>query len=182
MYKNIPEVVINNNGTVAGAIVQLNSDYHQTILFSDEYIEPLYSGQYDAMSNLCIHPFEPMIACNAVLNTGYYVLLNSSEYSAEEFTGKPAFTYDGSELYFLTCRISCFLNVNGRKHKLFNQLDPDAPYTKKPNSQTICYSTGSTMIVQSIDDIVPPIYNYRTGYYETLASISNRLYLLAIKP
>ncbi len=192
MYPNITEVVMNHLGTVAAAIVQNTSDYYQTILFSDEYYDILYSGKYDNMSNLVIHPYEPMIACNAELNNAFFVLLNSTEYTAEESSSKPSFTHDGSELYFLTCKINCYVSINGKKYKIFNQLDTQSPFTKKPNSLTISYATNSTLVVQNIegsemfgslliDYSTAPIYNWRTGYYESLASINNRLYLLATK-
>lgn len=191
-YPEISEVVINQLGTAGGAIIKNTSDYYQSVMFSDEYIEPIFSGKYDKMSNLVIHPYEPMIACNAELNNAFFVIYNTTEYSAEESSSKPMFTHDGSELYFLTCRINCYISVNGKKHKIFNQLDTESPFVKKPNSMTIGYSTNSSMIVQQIDGSemygsllidysTAPIYNWRTGFYESLASINNRLYLLATK-
>jgi hypothetical protein len=193
MYKGVYEPKINNSGTAAAMILKLNSSYYQTVLYSDEYIEPLYSGQYDNMSDLALHPTEPTTACKAILNNAYYVLLNSTEYSAAEEISKPQFTYDGSEMYFISCNVNCNLSVNGKKYKMANQFDINTEFVKKPGSMTICYPTSSTIILQSIDSgelfgsllidrISQTIYNWRSSRYEALAVISNRLYLLGAKP
>ncbi len=192
-YKNVSEAVINADGTSVGVIVKLYSDYYQTILFNDEYIEPLFSNQYDIIQDLVLHPYEPMLACRAMLNNSYFVLLNSTEYNADEGCSKPQFTYDGSELFYIFCRISCSIGINGKKYKLPMQLDPNYTFAKKPKAMNICFPTNTSMCVQEIetndlyaslliDRICNPIYNRHTGFYESLASINNRLYYMGIKP
>ena len=150
-YSAIPEYGMNQAGTTLGLIVSLSSGYFQSVLLNDEYYELLLSGQYDQMSNLAIHPYEPMISCNATLNNTYYVLMNSTEFPAEETSTPPTFTCDGSELYFLTCRISCFLSVNGKRFKVPNQLDTDLDYAKKPGSNTIAFPTSTSLTMEDVE-------------------------------
>ena len=193
VYTSIPETKINRTGTTLGMITELSSGYFQNVLMNDEYYELLFSSQYDNMSNLTIHPYEPMIACHATHNDSYYVLLNSTEFPAEETSTPPTFTYDGSELYFLTCRISCFLSVNGKRYKIPNQLDTEIEYAKKPGSNTIAFPTSTSITMENIEEgqlyadllidyMSNVIYNRIEDTYEALGSIGNRLYLMQIKP
>ncbi len=73
------------------------------------------------------------------------------------------------------------------------QLDPNYTFAKKPKAMNICFPTNTSMCVQEIetndlyaslliDRICNPIYNRHTGFYESLASINNRLYYMGIKP
>lgn len=192
-YAAIPEAVINADGTSAGAIAKLQSGYYYSILLNDDYYDILTSSEYDAMSDIVIHPYDALIACKAELNNSYYMLMNSTEYPSEENAGAPQFTYDGSEMFFLGCRVSCFLSVNGKKIKVPNQLDPGYSIAKKPGSPTICFPTSTTLTMQNvetneingsllIDLITYPIYNRISGAYETLGSINNRLYLMRLQP
>ena len=193
IYSAIPEYGMNKTGTTLGLIAGLSSGYFQSVLLNDDYYELLYSSQYDNMSGLAIHPYEPMIACNATLNNNYFVLMNSTEFPAEETSTPPAFTFDGSEMYFLTSRISSYIVVNGKRFKLPNQLDTDLDYAKKPGSNTVSYPTSTSIMMEDIeygqlyselliDNMTNVIYNRRFEDYEALGSISNRLYLMHIKP
>ncbi len=192
-YKNISEVAINPAANTAAVIAQLSNDYFTTVLFNNDYIEPLYGGQYDILENLVIHPNDALIACTGMLNHAYFVLLNNTEYGSEEFCQAPKFSYEGSELFFMTCRLSCYLVINGKKHKMSGFVSPNINFAKKPNSMNISYAGPNSIMLQEIesgelyasliiDRIADPIYNWKTNYYETVASIGQRLYLLGIRP
>lgn len=192
-YQNISETKINNAGNTAAVIAQLANNYFITVTFNDEYIEPIYSGQYDDLRYLTIHPNDALVACSGMLNHSYFVLLNTTEYFAEENCQAPKFTHDGEELYFLSCRLSCFITINGQKHKLPGFVSTDVNFTKKPGAMSISYASANSIVLQEIttgelyasiiiDKIYDPIYNWKNNYYETVASIGDRLYLLGIRP
>ena len=130
-----------------------------------------------------------MIGYRAVDNGKNLVVLNSVEYSGGEYSSKPIFTYDGSELYFLGCNNDCFLNVNGRNYPILNDLTLNASYAKKPNSETLAYSTSTSLVVRDlqfstlyagkmVDEVSEPIYNWKLSRYEALGKINDRLYLM----
>lgn len=192
-YQNISEAVINQAGNTAAVIAQLANNYFITVTFNDEYVEPIYSGQYDELRDLVIHPSDALVACTGMLNHSYFVLLNSTEYFAEENCQAPKFSHNGDELFFLSCRLSCFLTVNGQKHKLPGFVSTNVNFAKKPGSMTISYASANSIVLQEIetgelyasviiDRIADPIYNWKNNYYETVASIGDRLYLLGIRP
>lgn len=192
-FKTISEAMLNPAGNTAGVIAQLSNDYVISVLINNDYTEPLYSNQYDQLQNLTVHPSDALIACNGVLNNNYVVLLNSTEYVSDEYCQAPKFSYDGSELYFLSCKLSCFISVNGKKYKMPGAVSPNINFVKKPNSMNIAYAGANSILMQEIDSgqiyasliidrIDDPIYNWKTDFYETLASIGDRLYLLGIRP
>lgn len=189
IYHSISDVAINNQGTVAAVLAVQSSGQGVGILFSDEYYEPLIGKPYDIVGDLELHPTEPLFAYYAEYNQHQFIVMNTVEYSGGEETSAPFFTHCGSEVYFTGCRINCFVNVNGRQINVRTQLYTDIKYAKKPFSNTIAYSTSSTMVVQTLDDgelyagmmvdeIIQPIYNWKTNRYETLGRINQRLYLL----
>ena len=73
-----------------------------------------------------------------------------------------------------------------------NEVALDRYYAKKPGSNTIAYVTNSSLIIRDfekgelysgmmVDNLVSPRYNWRSGLYETLGSINNKLYLLTCR-
>lgn len=192
-YSYISEADINPAGNTAAFIAKLSNNYYITVTINNDYIEPLYSQQYDEITDLVIHPTDALVACNAMLNNGYFVLLNTTEYSAEEACDKPKFTYDGSELIYMTCRLNCYIGINGKRHKISGFVSPDIDFVKKPGDMSISYAGPNSILMQDIegsdlyasiiiDRIATPIYNWKTNYYETVASIGNRLYLIGLRP
>ncbi|MFP4528045.1 MAG: hypothetical protein ACLFQX_05805 [Candidatus Kapaibacterium sp.] len=192
-YANIHEAAINYMGTVAGGIVEFSSGEYGGIVISDEFYEPLLSRLYDKAYNMALHPTLPMMAFNAIEDNTSLVVMNTAEYSGGEVTGRPHFTYDGRDLYYVGCdAIDCFVGVNGRNYEIYKQLNVRANYAMKPKSNTIAYSGGTNMIMQDlisremyagmmVDETQPPIYNWREGVYEALGRIGNRLYLLTCR-
>jgi len=191
-YSQIFESAINLNGNVA-AVLASQTGKQIAILISDEYYEPLIGNRYDYISNLVLHPNLPMMAYNANLYQTDFVVLNSTEFAGgKEQTGTPEFTHDGEDLYFLGSDMHSFVNVNGRKYSLNNEVSLDRYYAKKPGSNTIAYVTNTSMIVRDIenneqyagmmvDNLISPRFNWRTNTYETLGSIGNRLYLMTCR-
>jgi hypothetical protein len=189
-YSNIFDIKINILGNVAAFLATEQSSKRIAVLISDEYYEPLISNKFDQTYNLKLHPYLPMMAYNAKYHGQDLVLLNTAEYyGGSESTDQPYFTHDGEDLFFLGCDLHCFINVNGRKYPMNSELDINRKFAKKPSSNTLAYSTGTSMIVRNIennelfagmmvDEIIPPRYNWRTDRYETLGSINNRLYLM----
>ncbi|MDQ1266492.1 MAG: hypothetical protein QG635_1644, partial [Bacteroidota bacterium] len=192
IYRSISEVAINLYGTAAGASAALSSGKMVAILFSDEYREPLISKQYNSVSNIALHPEVPLLSFGADWEGTNYVVLSSTEYFAGPEYSKPAFSYDGSELYFIGCDIDCFVSINGRRCPTKTMLEINYKYAYKPGSRTMAYSTSSTMIVRyldtqelyagmMVDRIIPPRYNWRMRRYETLGNVSGKLYLLTCR-
>lgn len=192
-YVNIKSTVINLTGTSLAALVKQSSGFWTSVYYSDDYTEPLLGKNYDDVDNLTMNGNSDLFAYSAVYNQNHFVVLSSAEYPAFEETSAPCFTYDGSELYFLSCRISCGLNVNGQLINLPGTLDTSYYVVKKPGTHTLAYSTSSTMVVMDysapdmyagtiVDATITPIYNWRTNLYETLGQIGNRLYLMTGRP
>ncbi|MFH1051463.1 MAG: hypothetical protein V1779_11110 [bacterium] len=192
-YTGIFETAINLKGNVAGFLASEQSGKQVAVLISDDFYEPLIGNRYDYVSNLVLHPYLPMIAYNANLHQVEFVVLNNTEYTGgKEQTGTPEFTHDGEDLFYIGCDFLCFVNVNGRKYALNNEISLDRYYAKKPESNTICYVTSTSMIVRDIennemyagmmvDNLISPRFNWRTNTYETLGSIGNRLYLMTCR-
>ncbi len=191
-YADIPEYFLNHEGNAAGYIAKTSSGRYHGVIISDEYYEPLTGKSYDFASGLALHPTSPIIAFLAVYNTQQVIVMSNTEFYGGEQNSRPFFTCDGSDFFFLGCNIDCFINVSGRKYSTNTQLSLDMTYAMKPNNLSIAYSTSSSMVVRSfsenmlyagrmVDEIIAPRYNWRTGNYETLGRISDRLYLMKCK-
>ncbi len=190
-YINIRELTINLYGTVAGCLASSMSGQTQGVLFSDEYYEPLITRPYPVAANFILHPELPMMAFSAEYEGEEIVVLNATEYAGGEDTGYPHFTYDGSELYYVGCRIDCFVNINGRRYDVYTGLTWQKDIAVKPKSRTIAYCTSTSLVMQyldrkmnvagmMVDATIDPRYNWREGRYETLGILNNRLYLMTI--
>ncbi len=191
VFTHISQVTMNRYNDVAAVIGNRSSGKSVAVLFSDKYYEPLLSKPYDEIYNLILHPNAPLFAFNATQYTENMIVYSSTEFYSGQETSRPYFTNDGDDLYFIGCNIDCFINVNGRKYNIGTYLDINIPYAKKSGSNTIAYSTNTTLVVRFIDKdqmttgriidgIISPIYNWRTEQYETLGNIYDRLYMLAV--
>lgn len=189
MFTDISEVAINRFNDVAAIVGRRSSGKSVALLFSDKYYEPLIGKPYDQVYNLILHPEAPLIAYNATLFGQNMVIYSSTEFYSGQETSKPYFTPSGGDLYFMGCNIDCFVNVNGREYDIGTTLPTGLPLAKKTNSNTVAYSTSTTIVVRYIDreklitgriidGIINPIYNWRTDSYETLGNIKDRLYLM----
>jgi len=191
VFTNISQVDINKFHNVAAIVGQRSSGKSVAVLFSDDYYEPLLGKPYDQVYNLILHPYAPLLAYNATQYTQNLIIYSSTEFYSGQETSLPYFTGDGEDLYFVGCNIDCFINVNGRKYDIGTFLDINIPYAKKSGSNTIAYSTNTTLVVRYIDrdeltsgriidGIINPIFNWRTQQYETLGNIYDRLYMMAV--
>jgi len=193
-YQTIIDYKINLKGTVVAFLVRQPGGKALSVLISDEYREPLLGKPYDAINSLALHPELAMIAFKAVNYGVNYVVLNNTEYfGGTESTGPPQFSYNGEELFFTGYDLESFININGVKTSIQAQLDTELRYAKKPGSNTIAYSTSSSMIMRDIktgtlyagmmtDNMIQPIYNWKKGCYEALGNINNRLYQMVCYP
>lgn len=188
-YSNIHDIKINLNANVCAFVVTNANTYENAIVISDEYEEPLIGTQYERAYDLVLHPFLPIIAYVAKLPVSYVVVLGNTAFNAGSTASKPMFSHDGNDMFFLGCESNCFANINGQRFDAGGSLFPDFEYAIKPGSRTLAYSTSNTMIIKNLesklmsagmmtDNLVPPIYNWRSGRYETLGQINGRLYML----
>lgn len=193
IYDNVTEVKANIEGTVFAAIVRNTTGKYQAILISDEYYEPLVGMQYDAASGLALHPTVSLYSYLAERNLVKYIVFNSAEYAVGQSIGNPKFSWDGEDLYYLTCDIDCYIGVNGKRNLLNNTIDVSANIAVAPNTNTYAYSTSSSLVVarfdakgltagMMVDYTIPPRFNRFENRYETLGVINNKLYMMTCRP
>jgi hypothetical protein len=193
IYKDVVEFKINLEGTIAALVIKNFSNKYQTILISDEYYEPVAGKSYDGISNIALHPSIALYAYNAYEGVRSYVVFNSSEYSGSKYTSKPSFSSSGDEMFFIGCDIDCFLSVNGKRYDISNSIDISQNIVFAPGSETIAYTSSSSLIVKSltnknlnagmmVDTITSPRYNWRSKKYEAMGMINNKLYILSCRP
>jgi hypothetical protein len=135
-----------------------------------------------------------LIGFGAAEHNKIYILQNSAEYYASGEIGTPFYTYNGNELIFTAMgEFGPYISVNGKKTNINISLYPDDIIAKKPNSESIAFTTSITLLVfyyeknehstgLMCDAMGKAIYNRRTNKYEALGVINNRLYLLHCKP
>ena len=193
IYPDLYEHAINRQGTVYAFIVRSFNGRHQTITFSNEYYEPLIGKQYEMVSNLVLHPYLALTGFSAVFQNVRYVGMNTAEYFAGIQPGPPQFSFDGEEMYFMSCDLDCFLNINGRRHNIQIRLEPGSKIAVAPGTKTLAYSTNAGMMVYfletgaihagtMVDYVSAPRFNRFDNRYESIGVISNRLYLLTCSP
>ncbi len=186
---NVWDLRLNGDGTVAAFLAKPSQSQGVAIMVSDEYSEPMMSKSYDLVEGLTIHPTIPLIAFKATYNGSQYVVLSNTEYSGGETTGTPHFSYDGTQLYFAGCATDCFINIDGQRFNLYAMFSMMDNFAMKPRSQTIAYATATSLVIRylgtknlhagkMVDQIISPMYNWRTDEYMTLGIISNRVYLM----
>lgn len=193
-FYNITEAAINRFGTVAAVVASTFSRFAVVVMFAEEYYEPVYSDNFDSITNLVLHPEVPMMAFAATKYLANFIVLNTARYDGGEFMGIPRFSYDGSELYYIGCdAIDCFLNINGKRLPIFQQFGLDEYFAVAPGTETMAYSTNANLMIRNIntknlhagimtDEMGPPRFNWREGRYEALGAIANRLFLLTCYP
>ncbi len=194
-FAKIIDAKINNTGTVMAVLVQLNTGKCMSIMFSEEYTDPIYGKNYNYTWGLSLHPIYPLIgfiATDASART--YVVQNHTEYYTEGDISIPFYSYDGEELIFIDeGNFNPYLNINGRRHPVYLEISTETPIAKKPKSSTFAYSTATTLLVQyyeqnkyytgfMTDNTSETIWNWRTEEYQTLGNIRDRLYLIKCKP
>ncbi|HYF02713.1 MAG TPA: hypothetical protein VEC36_05010 [Patescibacteria group bacterium] len=190
MISEVGEAAVNQAGSTAAALVRLFNGRWQLMLFSDEYYEPIKGREYEKVSGLILHPHHALAAFKAVLNANPVIVQNTTEYSGGTITGPPQYSSDGKDIFFVGEDTESFVNMNGRRYSLKNQLSANGSYAFAPGRRTIAYSSNSTLIVQDFekgtmragfmtDELIAPRHNRLLKKYETLGRINQRLYLLS---
>ncbi len=193
IYSSVNEIKVNLEGTVFAAIVQNMSGKYQAMLISNEYYEPLVGMPYDKASGLTLHPTLALYAYLAERNLVNYIVYNSAEYAGGQFNGNPQFSWNGDELYYISCDIDCYIGINGKRNLLNNTIDVNSKLAIAPNTNTYAYSTSSSLVVARMDSkeltagmmvdlVMPPRYNRFDNRYETLGVINNKLYMMTCRP
>lgn len=193
IYENVSEVKANLEGTVFAALVLNLAGKYQSVLISDEYYEPLVGAPFDGAIGLALHPTLALFAYVGKRNLINYIVYNSAEYVSGEFSGKPHFSWDGEELYYISCDIDCYIGINGKKYLLNNVIDIGTNLAIAPGTNTYAYSTSSSLVVAKldakgltagmmVDKLINPRFNHFENRYETLGVINNKLYLMTCKP
>ena len=192
-YSKIVSYKINTFGTVLALLVRLNTGQNMSLLFSDEYREPIYGKTYDEVWGLALHPELPLIGYAAGDKYRDYVIQNSTEYYAPGAFSDPFYTHDGEELLFVGVgNFNPYISINGRNYDIFIGLTEETQVAKKPKHPTFAYSTRTTLLVHyyekneyytgyMTDETSETIWNWRKGEYQTLGAIHDRLYLISCK-
>jgi hypothetical protein len=186
----IGEVAINNSGTVAAVALKLFNDRWQMAVFSDEYYEPLKGKEYDNISDLILHPQLSLAIYKATRNNITVIVQNTAEYSGGTITGRPQYSSDGKDVFFTGEDTESFINVNGRRYSLKNQLAADGSYAFAPGKLSVAFASSSTLVVQNfeketmraglmVDQLISPRYNRFLKRFEALGRINQRLYLIS---
>lgn len=190
-YSKIIDAKINPNGTILAVLVRLNTGRCMSIVFNDDYYEPVYGKTYDEVWGLALHPTEMLIGFGASEYGRTYILQNSTEYYANGEVGTPFYSYNGDELIFIAMgEFGPYINVNGKRTDVKITLYKDDIIAKKPGSETIALTTNITLLVYDYaknehftgfmcDRMGKAIYNRHTKRYEALGEINNRLYLVS---
>ena len=187
-FVNVREGAVSPSGDNVGFVVSYSGGdavYH----LSEGDREASAGKVYDSISDLVLHPYQPLYAYSASRNLSNSVVFVTTEYVAGEQVSKPVFSYDGSELTFIQCNTDCFMNVNGVNHDLQAQYDVQIPFAVAPGTNTFAYANGTTLVIRHylkksnyagmiVDEMLPPRYNRFDRKYQMLGRISERLYLL----
>lgn len=188
-YAEMRECKLNRAGTNAAAIV-VQSGLCSVVLISDEYTRPVVSRQYPKLDALVLHPTEPMWAARATQPGNDMIIMTGVEYVAgTQGSGKPFFSWDGTELIFFACDTDCFISVNGRRTNVQLSVPVDVTIAREPRSSTYALSTITSLVLRELerkdlwvstmcDETSLPRYNRRKQRYEALGRINQRLYLL----
>lgn len=193
IFPDLYEYAINREGTVYAFTVKSFNSRHQVVMYSSEYYEPLISKQYEMVSNLTLHPNLALSGFSAVFQSVRYVGMNTAEYYAGIQPGPPKFSYDGEEMYFLSCDMDCFVNINGRRYDVKIRLEPGNQIALAPETKTIAYSSSTSLMVYFLetgavhsgmmaDYVTAPRFNRFDNRYEAIGSIGNKLYMLTGSP
>lgn len=193
IFDAITDYALNQFCSIAAFVGKQGTSY-TAMLINSEYYEPIESKAYLSIDNLQLHPFSPVFAFRALNQMQIpKIVFSSTEYAAARESSKPQFSYNGEELTFLNTDVDMGVNINGKRFVIQRAIDLGVQYCVKPNSRTICFSTGVAMVMLDVEknksyaglmvqETGGSRYNRFNGYYEALGRINQRLYLMYCKP
>lgn len=192
-FVQLIDMKINNRGNCAVFIIKRNENDFVAVLYSDIYSEPLTSKSYDYITNLQLHPTEPLVTFLATKGINKYIVYGNVEYPIGNYEAFPQFTFDGSEIFYCFCNIECYFYVDGNRYTLPGGISCNNQIARKPKTTTIAFANYTSLVLldyflniqfsgMMVDKIIQPIYNHRTKRYETLGEINNKVYLLTCEP
>ncbi len=193
-FSKIIEYNINLRGTSAAFLVTNTTGYGLALLISDDLNQVQFSREYESVSNLALHPTEPMIIFAAKQQTNNYIVYNGIEYPLGEFQAIPSFSFDGKEILYRYCNIECYLFVDGQRITLPPAVaSSNFEIARKSQTTTIAFSNKINMVMldysngvqysgMMVDSSNNPIYDWRSGLYISLGLLGNKVYLLTCKP
>lgn len=187
------DMKINNLGTNAVFVIKRNNLDCVAVLYSEKYTEAIVSKSYEAIKNIKLHPYEPLTVFYATKGEGKYIVYGNVEYNVGDFETEPFFTFDGSEIYYCFCNIECYFYIDGKRYTLPAGNSCSNRISRKPRTNTIAFSNYTSLVMldfflniqysgMMVDNVINPIYNWKTQRYETLGEINNRIYLLTCMP
>lgn len=191
-FNRIIDSKMNPEGTIAAIAIERTKNEQIVLTINDKYYEPLVSRVYDWVGNIEINPVLELVAFKAKKNNQFYIVYSNTEYIAGNNSTKPLFTFDGKDIFFLGCDLDCYLNINGRRYSLNQEIDLKGNFVKKPGEPSIAYSTSSALVIRNLekntlsaskmmDEMSQPIYNWKKERYEALGIFGNRLYFIYCK-
>jgi len=192
-FDRISELKINLAGNVLAFVAQRPSGRSVAVMYNEDFIDLFRSKEYDSISDLLLHPTDPLIAFKASMLNIQLIVLNDTEYWGGEQVGTPWFTHDGSEVSYLGCNVNCFLILNGVRYSFGMNLGADFTYAAAPNTETIAFPNSAGLNVLNLEsglmsmgrmmDMAFSIrYNRYQNVYQSLGTINGRLYLLSCRP
>ena len=191
-YLGLNDLQINPMGDVLAYSALLTSRYYVAVIIADDLNEAIESNRYSLISDVTLHPYDKIIMYNAVYNQVNFVCMNFTEFDAGLNNSKPLFSHDGEDSFFLTCRITCAMNVNGIKISTNNNYFLGREFAFAPGARSIAFTTNSGLVMRYVDndllysgsmmDLVRGLrFNRFADRYEALGVINNRLYLLTCR-
>ncbi len=192
-FLQLIDMKINNLGSNAVFAIKRNTSDVFVVLISEKFAEPITSKSYNYVSNVKLHPEEPLVSFHATKDINNFIVYGNVEYSLGNFSAEPFFSYDGSELYYCYCDIECYFYVDGKRFTLPGGTSCLSNVARKPRTNSIAFSNYSHLVMLDyylniqyaglmVDKITNPIYNWKAERYEALGEINNKIYLLTCAP
>ncbi|GAB5465937.1 MAG: hypothetical protein Kapaf2KO_13730 [Candidatus Kapaibacteriales bacterium] len=192
-FLNITDPTINLAGDVVAFGAQRRSGRMIAAMYTEEFAD-LYRGkEYDAVSDIVLHPHEPIMAFIAKFREQVFVVTNETEGWGGDNVGVPFFSHDGEEVSYMGCNVNCYLIINGQRNAFGMQMNMDFDYAVAPGTKTIAFASGAGLNVVNLDqggmslgrmmDFAQGIrYNWRVGKYQSLGMINRTLFFLECLP
>jgi hypothetical protein len=95
--------------------------------------------------------------------------------------------------FILLCDIECYFYVDGKRNTLPGGITCAQDVARKPKTTTIAYTNYTNLVLldfftniqysgMMVDKGTKAMYNWKSGRYEALGEINNKIYLLTCRP